>query len=139
MKRIASIGNVIQRENPETEIVEPVPVFTLELINRIKINNSDADIDLQFGMAPDDYERIFRKELSFSNMEEMGSARKLLDKIEEYDDDDITYVILNSPFNNTLLILTKDLEGETFQFDNIKQYEYMVSILKWITDQERYF
>lgn len=139
MKRIATIGNVIQKENPETEIVEYVPVFQVELINRLKEVNPNVDIDLQFSMAPEDYTRMFRKELSFGSTEEMDSARKLLALIKDFDEKDTSYVILNSPFNSTIFVLTQDLDGQTFQYDNIKQYEYIVDILKWITEQERYF
>ena len=139
MKRIALIGNVIQKENPETKVVEEVPMFTVELINRLKEVNPNVDIDLQFSQGPEDYARIFKKELSFSNIEEMKAARKILDKIKEYDDNDTAYIVLNSPFTNTIMILTIDFDGISVQLDHIKQYEYMVSILKWINEQERYF
>ena len=139
MKRIALIGNVIQKENPETKVVEEVPMFTVELINRLKEVNPNVDIDLQFSQGPEDYARIFKKELSFSNIEEMKAAIKILSKIKEYDDNDTAYIVLNSPFTNTIMILTIDFDGISVQLDHIKQYEYMVSILKWINEQERYF
>jgi hypothetical protein len=139
MKRISTIGNVIQKEDPETQLVEYVPVFQVELINRLKEVNPNVDIDLQFNMIPEDYTRMYRKELSFGSIEEMDACRKLLAKIKTLDDDNKTYVVLNSPFTNSILILDKDLDGESVSYDNIKQYEYMVDILKWINEQERYF
>jgi hypothetical protein len=139
VKRIASIGNVVQRENPETKVVEYVPVFQVELWNRLKDVNPNMDIDLQFSMVPEDYTRMYRKELTFGSIEEMDACRKILMKIKSLDDDDKIYVVLNSPFTNSILILDKDLDGESVSYDNIKQYEYMVDILKWINEQERYF
>lgn len=139
MKRIETIGNVIQKENPETKVVEYVPVFQVELVNRLKEVNPNVDIDLQFSMVPEDYTKMFRKELSFGSIEEMDAARNFLAKIKQFDDNDDTYVVINSPFTNTFLILDGNMQGTSIQYDNIKQYEYMLDILKWITEQERYF
>lgn len=139
MNKIASIGNVLQKENEETKKVEEVPGFTLELHNRVREVNPEKDIDLQFDLSPASYENIFKKELHFESKEEMEACRKILDKIKNFDDKEIPYVVLNSPFTNSIMVLDDKFEGETVQYDNSKQYDYMLQILKWISAQDKYF
>jgi hypothetical protein len=139
MKKILSMGNVHQEENAETHQVKPIPVFTLELVNNLQSKNPEKNVDLQFGQSPADYESIFKKDLSFTNEEEMDAARNFLSEIIRLDDMDREYAIINSPFTNTFMILINGGESQYYKFPSLKSYKYMLDILMWITQQETYF
>jgi len=158
---MVSIGNTHQTEVGDAKKIEEVPIFTVEIENKIKEHNPGKDIDLQFDLSPAAYEGLFKKDLTFTNIEEMDDARNLLAYIYSLDNDNIEYNVLNSPFTNSILITIADkiiLKGspttdgkkeedqeiettktETFRFANLKAYTYMVDVLKWMTDQEKYF
>lgn len=139
MNRIATIGNPHQEENSETKQIEHVPVFTLELVNNIVEKNPDKDIDLKFGQSPTDYESLFKKDLSFTDEEEMNASRDFLMEIKRLDELNRDYTVLNSPFTSTFIILIDKGENQFYKFPNLRSYEYMLDILKWITSQESYF
>jgi len=136
VKHIASLGNVIQRENIDTKNIEEAPAFTVELHNRLPANR---DIDLQFELGPDDYNSMFKKQLEFGSMEEMDACKNLLMEVKRLEDMDKEYVVLNSPFTSTFTILIDKGESQYYKFPDLKSYEHMVDILKWITKQESYF
>lgn len=136
-KRIVSIGNVHQTEVGDAKKIESVPIFTIELTNRIREVNPNKDIDLQFDLSPAAYQGLFKKDLTFTTMEEMDKAKDLIAYIHDLESSDIEYNVLNSPFTNSILVFTS--EPKTFKFPNLKSYTYMVDVLKWMTDQEKHF
>jgi hypothetical protein len=139
MNRIATIGNVHQEENPETKQMEYVPVFTLELVNNIQTKNPDKDIDLKFGQSPAAYESLFKKDLTFTNEEEMDACRNFLMELKRLDGLDRDYAVIYSGYNNSIVILINGGETQYFKFPNTRSYTYICGILHWITEQERYF
>jgi hypothetical protein len=139
MNRILSIGNVHQEEDAETHQVKPIPIFTLELVNNLQSKNPEKNIDMQFGQSPADYESIFKKDLSFTNEEEMDACRNFLMEIKRLDELGKEYAVINSPFTNTFVILINGGESQYYKFPNMKSYDYTLDILKWITQQEDYF
>lgn len=118
--------------------MEEIPTFVVHLHNRLIDNNPDKDVDLQFTGNIADYENIFTKECNFASMTEMTEARMILEKVKELDDKDEEYVVYNSPFTNTIGLFT-DIDVELYKFPDLKGYNYMIDILKWITYQETLF
>jgi hypothetical protein len=99
----------------------------------------DKDVDLQFGLGPTDYERIFKKELEFGSKEEALTARNMLLEIKRLDELDEEYFVFYSPVTNTFVMANSDKTLYYYKFDNLIEYEHMVDVLRWITEMERHF
>jgi hypothetical protein len=138
VKRIKTIGDTAQKENPKTKKMEDIPSFNLELFNRLLENNPNLDLDMQFTGNTADYTNIFEKECNFASMAEMEAARELLTIVKKYDDADTDYVVFNSPFTYTVGVFT-DTDVELIRFPDLKSYNFMIDIMKWITYQETLF
>ena len=137
MKRIETLGDFHNKENPETKVVEEIPNFTLEIANRLP---AEKDIELQFDLQHVGYQDMMKKELMFSSKKEALVARDLLLEIKRLDELDENYTITYSPFTNTMLLkpARANSENQLFAFPGNNSYNYMVMILDWINKQEKY-
>jgi hypothetical protein len=119
--------------------MEYVNIFTLELVNNLQEKNPDKDIDLKFGQSPADYETMFKRDLTFTNEEEMDACRNFLMELKRLDGLDKDYAVIYSGYNNSILILINGGETQYFKFPNRKSYIYVADILSWIIQQDNYF
>ncbi len=135
MQRITVIGDFVEKEDPESKVVAPIPNFSLELANRLP---EEKAIDLQFSLGQHEYDAMMKRELGFGTSEEATVAKNMLLEIKRLDELDQEYVVLNSPFTNTMIISINGGESQYFKFPNIQSYNFMIDVLKWINHQEQY-
>lgn len=141
MQRILSVGNLFQVENPETQVVEQVGSFNIELVNRL---SPEKQADLPFTMGQSQYDNLFKRTAGFGRLSEANEARDFLNKIMSYETANTDFFIDIAQYTNTFAINVKKQSGiyeatDIFGFADTISFNFMKELLTWINEQEQYF